>query len=168
MRSTKVATRNSDVGRSWWSPVARYRRIAWILVAIYAPMALCGEGLHLLPGLGHSCCEPCVTTCHLYHGEYHGTISRTSDGHSAQRRTERSTGLRCFLNRSHSHADSIFAHDCPICRFFAEAKTVATTAASEVSAELSSPAAVHPAPTTFSAPRRSYDPRGPPVGPSAG
>jgi hypothetical protein len=93
-----------------FSPAVQKRLISWVL-ALFSAIAIAGDGLHFLPGLGHGCHES--HACH--------DISLISVGHHED-------GLAV------SAAEN--AEDCPVCHFFMQAKTVVLTVDFQIDSQL--------------------------------
>jgi hypothetical protein len=87
----------------------KFVRIALIyaLTASFASIAMMGEGLHLLPGLGHSCCDSdeCSadfsSASHLDGCNIHSVVLSSRHDNA-------------------NHANN--AADCPVCKFFSHTK----------------------------------------------
>lgn len=96
------------------------KRCIWIVLALFSAIAVVGDGLHFLPGLGHDCrgthlplaaqsgCHgvDCADeTAHLEIG-YHKYLAATSAGSCGD--------------------------DCPVCQYFTQAKSVPLTVVFEI------------------------------------
>ena len=99
---------------------SRKKRCIWAAIAIFSAIAVLGNGLHSLPGLGHSSCG------HVDLFSTDGCGDSATDRHchpSSHTDTAEWESLRSL----HSN------DDCPICHFLAQAKTLAPATILEVS-----------------------------------
>jgi hypothetical protein len=81
--------------------------LGWALAGLYGAIAVLGEGLHGLPGLGHGCS-----------GEHHG--GETCHIHSMAAGGFSSDRAGAYAAEGEHHLAC--AQDCPICHYFAQAK----------------------------------------------
>jgi hypothetical protein len=96
------------------------KRCIWIVLALFSAIAVAGNGLHFVPGLGHEC------------GETHRLLALQGGCH----------GSDCVKESAHLGADhrqnspvvsvAPESDDCPVCQFFTQAKSVPLTVAFEI------------------------------------
>jgi hypothetical protein len=84
-----------------------------VFTLFFALIAMLGEGLHFLPGLGHydhALCDGCMP-------------SHSSSSHDCTNAEHSESGSNSILNSHGSHN----AADCPVCQYFAQAKPLVVT-----------------------------------------
>ncbi len=90
-------------------------RLTFAVLAVFSAVSVGGEGLHLIPGLGHSCSHLSVCSCFsAKHSECAPHVC-----HDCQ---------SCIGEADCTHCD-MDEDACPICNFFALAKSVPAVAA---------------------------------------
>jgi hypothetical protein len=77
------------------------------MLALYGSIAVLGQGLHVLPGLGHDCLGEHGEDASHFHG---ATASVFSSDRPGVRAADGEHHLSC-------------GKDCPICQYFAQAKS---------------------------------------------
>jgi hypothetical protein len=87
------------------------KRCVWASIALFSIVALSGNGLHFLPGMGHSGCG------HVELCSSNGRENSFSDAHHHSDSHAFSTDCRAT---SSLNSDD----DCPICHFLAQAKNL--------------------------------------------
>lgn len=100
------------------------KRCVWIVLALFSAIAVAGDGLHFLPGLGHDCRES------------HLPLVARDDCH----RHDNASGQESELIRlTAGHRQGISAispgedgDHCPVCQYFTQAKTVPLAVAFEI------------------------------------
>jgi len=97
--------------------------VAWFALGWFGVVSTVGQGLHCLPGMGHSghtcsgCCRPSLGVWHMARGESGCHVADDSDpGCRAAHNT--GSGWLC------SEREARGSGRCPICDFFASAKGV--------------------------------------------
>jgi hypothetical protein len=95
------------------------KRIIWVVLTLFSAIAVAGNGLHSLPGLGHSCrsshdFRSAHDCCHISHDLTAG------QEHSARH--------ECDI---YAQVKSGSEDDCAICRFFLQAKSLPLSIALE-------------------------------------
>jgi hypothetical protein len=80
--------------------------LGWALIALYFSIAVLGEALHVLPGMGHGCAA-----------DHHG--GEACHFRSAARVFSSDRPGVCVEGRDHEYS---CADNCPICQYFAQAK----------------------------------------------
>jgi hypothetical protein len=92
------------------------KRTRWFVFALFTVLAVAGNGLHFLPGLGHGCGKSHLPT---------STNSVACSEHSACHAT--ADPLHHDGAITISLADGGDDEDCPVCQYFTQAKTVFLT-----------------------------------------
>jgi hypothetical protein len=90
------------------------KRCIWIVLALFSAIAVAGDGLHFLPGLGHDCRGT------------HRPLAALGDCHRSN-----CSEAGHFKNLS---ANSVAPNsdDCPVCRFFTQSQSVPLTVVFEI------------------------------------
>ena len=127
--------------------------------AFFALVSLLGQGLHLLPGLGHdhSACYGCT------HSVVEDHTDHNSCGHSHDHHGDLGLDSQDSAGEE-SGWQAASGHDCPICQFLARAQ-LSTATAEHIVSTLIWPPRDSVAPDIFTG-RDSFEPhapRGPPV-----
>jgi hypothetical protein len=92
------------------------KRCIWIVLALFSAIAVVGDGLHFLPGLGHDCrgMHPPLVAQADCHG-----------GGCAEEATNRvEEGLHKYLAATSTAPND---DDCPICQYCSQAQSVSLT-----------------------------------------
>jgi hypothetical protein len=82
------------------------KSLVWIFTVLFAFLATMGEGLHFLPGMGHSCCD-----CYVCSHESQAADHECCQWHHVAL-------IRTGVQATDVHNPS----DCPICKYFSQIK----------------------------------------------
>jgi hypothetical protein len=96
------------------------KRCIWIVLALFSAIAVMGNGLHFVPGLGHEC------------GETHRPLAAQGGCHSSDCAKESAHFAADHRNNSPVVSVALKSDTCPVCQFFTQAKSVPLTVAFEI------------------------------------
>jgi hypothetical protein len=96
------------------------KRCVWAAIAVFSAIAMAGNGLHFIPGMGHDCREPHRPFADC---ENH----RLSDGSE-----EFSSAESCGRESCPAISVSRNCDDCPVCQYFTQAQSVPLAVAFEI------------------------------------
>lgn len=89
----------------------------WSLAAVFAVANVAGQGLHLLPGLGHNCCPPPLRSA----AEVDHACHSCGDGDHASPRSH-DVPIPGHTALAESPNSLLHAGNCPICQFMGQFK----------------------------------------------
>jgi hypothetical protein len=100
------------------------RRCVWIVLALFSAIAVVGNGLHFLPGLGHDCEEADgpVAVCGVVAASQSTENSAAGPWRTKRIALQDGSAISALPGRS----------DCPVCQFFTQAQTVPLTVSVEI------------------------------------